>query len=477
MNRMTLALATGLLAFAALAANRIDTIRPDAPELAAYGPHAIGVQTLELSNPNQIDVVNVTEDAIPRYDRPLTVEVWYPAAAEDAPTPYEDVLLRDGKTAVTLHGKATRGAAARKGEAYPVVIISHGYPGNRFLMSHLGENLASKGYIGASIDHTDSTYENKAAFGSTLVNRSLDTRFVLDEIERLGTDANSFLNGIVDASRSAIIGYSMGGYGAIISAGGGVTKSSTELKFSPSRGLLEVHLAGSESHEALMDDRFKAFVSIGPWGRHYNFWDADGLAGIDRPILYVAGSVDDISNYRDGISKIYDETVNAPAWMLTFENANHNAAAPIPAPVESWAPVDNLDLVPFEHYADPVWDTVRMNNILQHFSTAFLDLQLKGDVAKAEYLDLVEVANDGIVALKEDGTQKPEHTYWKGFAPRSAKGLSLKHNGVKQRRMHATEPGGASRPELSSELSRRERGRRGRPTGSDQSLSLNHKVH
>ncbi|MEZ5791978.1 MAG: hypothetical protein R3D34_14760 [Nitratireductor sp.] len=62
---------------------------------------------------------------------------------------------------------------------YPLVVISHGYPGNRFLMSHLAENLATKGFVVAAIDHRDSTYDDPAylsgnGFGSTLVNRSLD---------------------------------------------------------------------------------------------------------------------------------------------------------------------------------------------------------------------------------------------------------------------------------------------------------------
>jgi predicted dienelactone hydrolase len=89
--------------------------------------------------------------------------------------------LRDGRTEVTLVGQAMRDAAPLAGaEALPLVIISHGYPGNRFLLSHLAENIASKGYVVASIDHTDSTYRSRAAFGSTLVNRSLDQIFVLE---------------------------------------------------------------------------------------------------------------------------------------------------------------------------------------------------------------------------------------------------------------------------------------------------------
>jgi hypothetical protein len=46
-----------------------------------------------------------------------------------------------------------------------------------------------------------------------------------------------------------------------------------------------------------------------------------------------------------------------------------------------------LDFVPAEHYADPVWDTLRMNGIAQHFAAAFLGLHLQADPGMARYLD------------------------------------------------------------------------------------------
>ena len=61
------------------------------------------------------------------------------------------------------------------------------------------------------------------------------------------------------------------------------------------------------------------------------------------------------------------------------------------------------------HYADAVWDTTRMNNILDHFATAYFDLYLKGDPEKKAYLDLTANAP------------------WKGFKPRTAVGLTLEH--------------------------------------------------
>jgi len=87
---------------------------------------------------------------------------------------------------VTLHGQACGDAAPLATEApFPLVIISHGYPGNRYLMSHLGENLASKGFVTVSIDHKESTYGRSEAFASTLYNRAFDQLFVLIRDERL----------------------------------------------------------------------------------------------------------------------------------------------------------------------------------------------------------------------------------------------------------------------------------------------------
>lgn len=429
----TLKSAAGCLAAGALLAglptgvlgqNRIDIIRPDAPELAAHGPFEVGRTTLSLSNADQLDIVRIAAGQTPeRYDRPLTVEVFYPSVSHGAPVPMT-VTLRDSSRQADILGLSAPDVAAQASDApYPLILISHGYPGNRFLMSHLGENLASKGYVVASIDHTDSTYKDQSAFGSTLVNRPLDQMFVLNEMERLDQDPDHLLAGLIDTDRTGLVGYSMGGYGAIISAGGGVTDVSVGYEWGAPKGLLAMHKAGSESHAALIDPRLKAIVAIGPWGRNRDFWDGEGLSGVRIPALYVAGSDDDVSEYETGVRKIWEESTGTDRHLLTFVSANHNAAAPMPAPAVAYAFSDALGWSPFEHYADAVWDNVRMNNILQHFSTAFLDLHVKGDAAKAQYLDLIANAEDGVHALEEDGTAKPEHTYWAGFADRSAKGL------------------------------------------------------
>ncbi len=411
--------------------NRIDVVTPAAPELAAYGPLHIGVRTIDATDRNRADVLNTKEgETIARADRTLTLEVWYPAVlrpGQQAGGEYR-TLTRDPAISATIRGRAVRDAEPATGTAFPLIIISHGYPGNRYLMSHLGENLASKGFVTASIDHKDSTYDSQLAFASTLYNRSLDQLFVLREMDRLGKPGSgSFLAGLVDASRAGLIGYSMGGYGAVNSIGGGYTDASVTAENAPPNRLLAERAASNPAYRSSIDSRIKAAVAIAPWGMQAGYWDGEGLSGIRTPVLFVAGSVDEVAGYEKGTRAIYRAAVNAERYLLTFINAGHNAAAPYPAPAEVMIDPAPQRASPFTHYADPVWDTTRMNNILQHFTTAFFDLHLKGERGKQAYLDVVPNGKDAVYSVDRDGKPTPAHTYWKGFKRGTAVGLILEH--------------------------------------------------
>jgi predicted dienelactone hydrolase len=404
------ALLTIVLAGHALAQqNHIDTIAPMAPELAAYGALDVGVRTLQVTDKNRPDILNIKEGQPPvMYDRTLTLEIWYPAklAAGQKPGGEYRVVTRDQSVTATLYGKAVRDAAPQTmGAPFPLVIISHGYPGNRFLLSHLAENLASKGFVTVSIDHKDSTYEDQKLFASTLYNRPFDQLFVLNEIARLSrSGSSSFLASLADASRTGIVGYSMGGYGVVNVIGGGYSAAAATLNGAPPNKMLTARGAANPEYAKSMDPRIKAAIAIAPWGMAGGFWDADGLKGIRTPVLFVAGSADDVAGYEKGTRAIYQDAVNADRYLLTFQNASHNAAAPIPAPLEVFDKP-----AAYSHYADAVWDTTRMNNILDHFATAYFDLYLKGERDKQAYFDVQPNAP------------------WKGFKPRTWVGLTLEH--------------------------------------------------
>ena len=393
---------------------------PDAPELAARGPHSVGVRSLTLTHPAQVDVLHAKDGKAPFYDRPLPVEVWYPAripTGKQELITYEQVMgtANDPKRPLipfTFPGRALRDAEPEPGaEPYPLVIVSHGYPGSRLMMSYLTENLASKGYVVVSIDHTESTFRDAGNFASTLLNRSLDDLFVLNEMARLGAKmGKTFLAGLLDANNTALIGYSMGGYGVVNAAGAGYSPQAATFfgQMAGGSNALLVRTVGNPDFKASQDSRIKAVVAFAPWGMARGVWNADGLAGLTRPTLFVAGSKDDVSGYEKGIKAIYDGAVNADRYLLTYVNARHNVA-PNPPPAESLRPGLHID--EYMRYAEPAWNERRINNINQHFVTAFLGLYLKG-MDYAKYFDLKESTNDGP---------------WTGFKPRTSVGLEMRH--------------------------------------------------
>ena len=87
-----------LLTLNALAQTYYSVPAVDAPELAAFGPHRVGVKTLELINPGQVDILKYNADSksAPTAGRHLKVEIWYPATlatGEQAHTVYESPMV------------------------------------------------------------------------------------------------------------------------------------------------------------------------------------------------------------------------------------------------------------------------------------------------------------------------------------------------------------------------------------------------
>ena len=139
------------------------------------------------------------------------------------------------------------------------------------------ENLASKGYVVVAIDHTESTHADKASFSSTLLNRTLDINFVLEQMsQKSAPQEESFLSGLLNADRTAVIGYSMGGYGALLAAGAGVSPEAVVNDWVPG-SKLDMLQAGNSDYTSRLDDRIKAIVLFAPWGGHRGVWDKEGL--------------------------------------------------------------------------------------------------------------------------------------------------------------------------------------------------------
>jgi predicted dienelactone hydrolase len=427
---MTMASAAALIAAAAPAQRTPAPSAPakpgvDAPELAALGPHPVGVADVDLVQPGQADPLQGKEQpAI--VDRHLELKVWYPAAAPGAGTTYRSALPgEDGKDVTfSVPGIASPGARAAQGK-FPLVILAHGYSNTPVVLSWLGENLASKGYVVIAPDFRDPpiTIRTAAAAAGPLARRPLDIAFVAAEAQRraragLGPFAAA------DADRTVLIGYSMGGYGVLTAAGAPLDPALAGA----TRNVLAPYVANGSKANELKVAGLKAVVAISPPMalRGTNMWAPPGVAAIRAPTLFIVGSQDHVVGYDPGVRTLFSQEVHAPRYLLTFREAAHSIAL-IGAPPEMRGSFWDLDW-----FEDAVWRKDRLMAIETHFITAFLDRYVKDDQAKAAYIDsLTPNSDDGRWADAPPGRYAgyspgpPAATLWRGFQPNKASGMSF----------------------------------------------------
>jgi predicted dienelactone hydrolase len=403
-----------------------STFGPDAPELAPLGPYAVGVETLTLTQRAQVDVLayNAVTHSAPKRDRVLAVDVWYPArVAPKVPRAVYSAAFPAEPPAPPVHftvsGIAVRGAPFAGGP-YPLIIVSHGYSNAPAAMTWITENLASKGYVVAAIHHDDPPITDAAKFIGPVLRRPLDIAFVTSTLQRT-LAARRW----IDPRRTALIGYSMGGYGVLTAAGAVLDPHGPLAKAVPG-GLLLPYCGGGALQSALRVAHLRAVVAISPaGGAPWSAWGAHGLAAITTPLLLINGNRDHIVGYRRAGLFVFDAAIHAPRYLLTLEEAGHDIGLD-PAPVQMRASLWNL-----AWFQDPVWNTARVNAINTHFITAFLDLYVKGEQRYAAYLD-VPVAHAGSGVWPDDHEPFAAYspgtggiTVWKGFQRSFAVGLQL----------------------------------------------------
>lgn len=123
-------------------------------------------------------------------------------------------------------------------KTYPIVILSHGWSGTKYLHSDLGEMFASEGFIAVSIEHTygsvASVIDNEVIFKQNdaltafkdddlglesntrlMMTYGLDVIATIDYLEVLNQDSDDIFYGHLDLDQIGAVGHSTGGGGVI----------------------------------------------------------------------------------------------------------------------------------------------------------------------------------------------------------------------------------------------------------------------
>ncbi|MQM27702.1 alpha/beta hydrolase [Glycomyces sp. NEAU-7082] len=307
------------------------------------GEYATGTTTLHLVDEDRADVW------VPTEDRELMVTLWYPTGDDGPTAPYMSAeesalfgaqLQIPGGLLAQVETNSVQGAEPLADDgSLPLVVLSPGFSFPRATLTGLAEELASQGYAVAAVGHN---YEAPITFpdrttecitctqdldADTLVpNRAEDLSFVLDELT--GDDAAWEDAGVIDASRVAVGGHSIG---------------------------------GASSHRALAnDDRFDAGFNLDG-----TFFALDP-SRVSDPFLMVGADPHGLPGEDKTWEKAWKKLCGWKQW-ITVDGTGHSAMTDS-APLAEQAGLNQDET-----------DGFRSNDIARAYITAFVDEHLRGE--------------------------------------------------------------------------------------------------
>jgi predicted dienelactone hydrolase len=335
----------------------------------ARGTFRVGVKTVKLSDATR--------------NRPLTLEVWYPAKIETSAeksvykstvgaTPYS-VQARAGRDAPALE------ATAGGGPKLPLIVYSHGQPGSRMQAHYLLEHLASQGFVVAALDHTNSTHADvtQESYATGLIDRPLDILFAATEIPKQFPSS--------DANNIGLLGYSYGGYSSLNAAGIGLDSANLAAycKRTNNEGpcFLQSFFTPLEAARGAKvvkaDPRIKAVFVMAPYG--IPWFSPQAFADMRVPLFVGGGSADTVATYNRDALEAFKLSGSKNKYLLTLEAATHNPWVVCPPDVKTNAK-------DYERCSEPNWDHAKSHEITQLFAAAFFGRFLKNKVDLEPYL-------------------------------------------------------------------------------------------
>ena len=132
---------------------------------------------------------------------PMAVNIWYPSDGHAALVPaglYSQTVVVNGPI---------------RGRDLPLIVMSHGVSGSGFSDYNVALALANAGYVVAAVTHPGDNYQDQSAAGKreNLIDRPRHIHRLVDYM---------VAHWPVDAKRIGAFGFSLGGFTALVLAGG-----------------------------------------------------------------------------------------------------------------------------------------------------------------------------------------------------------------------------------------------------------------
>lgn len=291
---------------------------------ALTGPYQVGKTSYDFADPSRPEIYT----ADPTDKRELMVYVWYPSNAVPGakPAPYLENAVVQALTSnaglspddfvnlvYSIQTHAISGAAVSTAQCrYPILIFSPGFGVLPEVYTSQAEELASHGYIIASISHTyDSLVtefpDGRIALQSSLLGsdnqqvlkqdvdiRAADARFVLNQLEHLNAnDPQGLFTGHLELNRVGIFGHSLGGTTVV--------------------------------NAMLLDRRFKAGLAMDGSSQLYNTLFGNRVKNsLNRPFMLInSEQFSTLSSIGPATESFYENRLKNDAYNLTIKGTAH----------------------------------------------------------------------------------------------------------------------------------------------------------
>jgi predicted dienelactone hydrolase len=368
-------------------ATAADAATNTAPDAATTGlPYSVGLLKLDTPGPGK---------------RTLPTLVWYPI-----PSGTKGEVEKYALGLIESPLGAIENAAAAQGP-FPTVVFSHGNQGVPEQSVFLTEGLAARGYVVVAPEHVGNsfaTYDQALAPAISLW-RPQDLKAAVDRIAKPQANDPTWLTGLADTEKLAVVGHSFGGYTALAYAGfvinpppTAVPKCDDKTKDEPA--CQEIAKIGPPPWN-LGDPRVDLTVPLAH--ALTAGFDAKSFAAGKVPVVLAAAKGDTITPYKSEAEAAYSKLA-APKALLTIDGGGHFSFANL-CELAAVAPANLQPEIKKLCAKDAVPTLADSHLAVLHVTAAACDVYLKGkDAARAEFkpgpvagLAAITLASDGIV--------------------------------------------------------------------------------